>query len=59
MADEALLGHIADMVCAHVSNNSVRANDLPGLLQADCASLAALAQASQPIEQGLAPAVPV
>lgn len=59
MADETLLDHVADIVSAHVSNNSVSAADLPGLIQSVYASLAALGQAPEPIEEKLTPAVSV
>ena len=59
MADEALLDHVADIVSAHVSNNSVAAADLPGLIQAVYASLAALGQAPEPVVAELKPAVSV
>ena len=59
MADEMLLDHVADIVSAHVSNNSVSANDLPGLIQSVYASLAALGQAPEPVAGKLTPAVSV
>jgi predicted transcriptional regulator len=59
MPYETLLDHVADIVSAHVSNNSVSANDLPGLIQSVYASLAALGQAPAPIEEKLTPAVSV
>jgi hypothetical protein len=59
MADETLLDHVADIVSAHVSNNSVSASDLPGLIQSVYASLAALGQAPEPVEEKLTPAVSV
>lgn len=59
MADEMLLDHVADIVSAHVSNNSVSANDLPGLIQSVYASLAALGQAPEPVQEKLTPAVSV
>ena len=59
MADETLLDHVANIVSAHVSNNSVSANDLPDLIQAVYASLAALGQAPEPIDEKLTPAVSV
>ena len=59
MADEMLLDHVADIVSAHVSNNSVSANDLPGRIQAVYASLAALGQAPEPVAGKLTPAVSV
>jgi predicted transcriptional regulator len=59
MAYETLLDHVADIVSVHVSNNSVSANDLPDLIQAVYASLAALGQAPEPIDEKLTPAVSV
>lgn len=59
MPDEALLDHVADIVSAHVSNNSVSATDLPGLIQSVYASLAALGQAPEPVEEKLTPAVSI
>lgn len=59
MPDEILLDHVADIVSAHVSNHSVSAADLPGLIQSVYASLAALGQAPAPIEEKLTPAVSV
>lgn len=59
MENEALLDHVADIVSAHVSNNSVAAADLPGLIQAVYASLAALGQAPEPAVAELKPAVSV
>lgn len=59
MADETLLDHVADIVSAHVSNNSVSASDLPGLIQSVYASLAVLGQAPEPVEEKLTPAVSV
>ena len=59
MADETLLDHVADIVSAHVSNNSVSANDLPGLIQSVYGSLASLGQAPEPVEEKPVPAVSV
>ncbi|MBS0475756.1 MAG: MucR family transcriptional regulator [Proteobacteria bacterium] len=59
MENEALLDHVADIVSAHVSNNAVAAADLPGLIQAVYASLAALGQAPEPAVAELKPAVSV
>ena len=59
MADDTLLDHVADIVSAHVSNNSVSASDLPGLIQSVYASLAVLGQAPEPVEEELTPAVSV
>lgn len=59
MENEALLDYVADIGSAHVSNNSVAAADLPGLIQAVYASLAALGQAPEPDPVELKPAVSV
>ena len=59
IADDTLLDHVADIISAHVSNNSVSAADLPGLIQSVYASLAALGQAPEPVEEKLTPAVSV
>lgn len=59
MANQMLLDHVADIVSAHVSNNSVSASDLPGLIQSVYASLAALGQAPEPVLEKLTPAVSV
>lgn len=59
MADEMLLDLVADIVSAHVSNNSVSANDLPGLIQSVYGSLASLGQAPAPVEEERKPAVSV
>ncbi len=59
MENEALLDHVADIVSAHVSNNAIAAADLPGLIQAVYASLAALGRAPEPAQEELKPAVSV
>lgn len=59
MAEDTLLDHVTDIVSAHVSNNSVSAADLPGLIKSVYASLAVLGQASEPVEEKLTPAVSV
>lgn len=59
MENEALLDHVADVVSAHVSNNSVAAADLPGPIQAVYASLATLGQAPEPAVEEPKPAVSV
>lgn len=59
MENEALLDHVADIVSAHVSNNAVAVADLPGLIQAVYASLAALGQPPEPAAEELKPAVSV
>jgi len=57
--DEILLTHVADIVSAHVSNNAVSANDVPGLIQSVYTSLAALGQVNELVEEKLTPAVSV
>lgn len=47
MADEVLLNLAADIISAHVSNNSVAASDLPNLIQSVYGSLSVL---GQPVE---------
>lgn len=59
LAHNLLLDHVADIVAAHVSNNSVAARDLPGLIQSVYASLAVLGQAPEPVEETPKPAVPI
>lgn len=57
--DETVLTHAADIVSALVSNNSVSASDLPGLIQSVYASLAGLGQTTEPIGKKITPAVSV
>ncbi len=59
MANEALLTFAADIISAHVSHNSVSANDLPTLIQSVYASLAKLGEAQAPVEEKREPAVSV
>ena len=59
MADDMLLDHVADIVSAHVSHNSVTADALPGLIQSVYASLASLGHAPELEEEVRAPAVSV
>lgn len=59
MVDETLLDHVADIVSAHVSNNSVPAADLPALIQSVYTSLASLGQAPEAVEEARTPAVSV
>ena len=60
MADDTLLTLAADIVSAHVSNNSVAAGELPVLIQSIYTSLASLGQEpSAPIEEERKPAVSV
>ena len=59
MTEDALLDHVADIVSAHVSNNSVAAADLPGLIQSVHAALSVLGQAPEQVEVERKPAVSV
>lgn len=59
MADETLLGLVADIVTAHVSHNSVGIGDLPTLIQSVFAALAALGQDAPITEQPRLPAVSI
>ena len=59
MADETLLTHVADIVSAHVGNNSLAFGDLPKLIEAVYSSLAGLGQAAAPVEEDLIPAVSI
>jgi predicted transcriptional regulator len=59
MVNEALLELAADIITAHVSNNSVEADRLPSLIQAVYGSLAKLGQAPEPVEEQRKPAVSV
>ena len=49
----------ADIVSAHLSNNSVSTGDLPGLISSVYASLAGLGGAPAPVEEKLVPAVSI
>lgn len=59
MADETLLTLAADIVSAHVSHNTVAANDLPALIQSVYASLSGLGQEVQVTEEKREPAVSI
>lgn len=59
MTDETLLALAADIISAHVSNNAVTADALPGLITAVYGSLAGLGQAPAPVEEVRTPAVSV
>lgn len=54
-----LLELTADIVAAHVSNNSVSVTDLPGLISAVHQSLSGLGTVVQPVEEEQSPAVPI
>jgi len=47
-ANEDLLGLVADIVSAHVSNNSVATGDVPGLIRATYAAMASLGEQQAP-----------
>ena len=59
MSDETLLALAADIISAHVSNNSVAPADLPILIQAVYGSLAKLGQAPEVVEVQREPAVSI
>jgi len=59
MTDESLLSYVADIVAAHVSNNSVASGDLPGLIRAVHSSLAGLGNATAAAEEKRVPAVSI
>ena len=59
MADETLLTHVADIVSAHVGNNSLAPGDLPKLIEAVYSSLAGLGQPAEPVVEDLVPAVSI
>jgi predicted transcriptional regulator len=59
MADEALLALAADIISAHVSNNSVSADQLPQLIVSVYGSLASLGQEEEPVQEQRTPAVSV
>jgi predicted transcriptional regulator len=54
-----LLTLTADIVAAHVSNNTVGVSDLPQLIQQVYSSLSSLGQPSQPVTERPQPAVAV
>lgn len=59
MTDTILLSHVTDIVTAHVSNNSVPAAEVPGLIQSVYTSLAVLAEPAEPVEEPRTPAVSI
>lgn len=59
MADETLLTLASDIVCAHVSNNSVTAEELPILIKSVHDSLAKLGQTEEAVEEKREPAVSI
>src|SRR5574338_731296 len=58
-ADDTLLTLTADIVAAHVSNNSVAVNDLPTLIQNVHAALTGISQTSAPPEPKPEPKVSI
>jgi predicted transcriptional regulator len=58
MTDETLLTLAADIISAHVSNNTVSPADLPRLIQSVYGSLAGLGQ-EEPVEEKREPAVSI
>ncbi|WP_206245711.1 MucR family transcriptional regulator [Novosphingobium terrae] len=59
MIDETLLTLASDIVCAHVSNNTVTADELPVLIRSVHASLSALGQEPEESDEKREPAVSV
>lgn len=60
MADDTILHHVADIVSAHVSYNSVSSSDLPSLIQSVYVSFASLGKpAAEPADATRTPAVSV
>ena len=59
MAVETILTHVADIVSAHVSHNTVSISDLPAIIQSVYASVASLGEAAKPAEDTRIPAVSV
>ena len=57
--DDTLLTLTADIVAAHVSNNSVAVNDLPNLIQNVHSALSGIAQQSAAPEPRPEPKVPI
>jgi predicted transcriptional regulator len=57
--ENTLITLTADIVAAHVSNNSVSVGDLPRLIENVFGALNALGTESAPVEEPAAPAVPI
>ena len=57
--DETLITLTSDIVAAHVSNNSVSADELPSLITNIYGALAGLGQSAPVVEEKLEPAVSV
>lgn len=58
-AEDTLLTLTADIVAAHVSNNSVAVNDLPNLIQNVHSALTGISRSSSASEAKLEPKVPI
>ena len=58
-AEDTLLALTADIVAAHVSNNSVSVNDVPALIQNVHAALSAIADNRSAPEARAEPKVPI
>lgn len=56
---ETILTHTADIVSAHVANNSVGADEVPSLISSVYAALTALAAGPAPAPEPLEPAVSI
>lgn len=59
MADEAVLGLVADIVTAHVSSNEVASDQLPQMIASVYGALTNLGRAPSPAKEELKPAVPI
>lgn len=59
MTDETLLAHVADIIAAHVSNNTVASEALPSLIQSVHAAIAGLGEEVLPVEEERTPAVSI
>jgi predicted transcriptional regulator len=57
--EDTLLTLTADIVAAHVSNNSVAVNDLPNLIQNVHSALSGISGRATPVETKLEPKVPI
>ena len=59
MADETLLTYVADIVSAHVSHNSVKASELPALIEAVYSAMDGLGAPEPVVEEKREPAVSI
>jgi predicted transcriptional regulator len=57
--DVDLLGLTAEIVAAHVANNTVSSNELPGLISQVYQALSTVGTTPEPVEEKPQPAVPV